>query len=88
MLSVRDGRIQATVEFFAASDHTLPSIQANCGVAAAGEPGSNAVSNHAWICAAEPTSRGPWPAEARQVLHACSMAFFAHRLLCRPTTAR
>ena len=83
VLSVRDERIQAAVEFFAASDHTLPSIQANCEAlaAAGGGSGSNAVSNHAWIYAAEPYLAGTLSlAEARQVLHACSMAFFAHRL--------
>ena len=83
VLSVRDERIQAAVEFFAASDHTLPSIQANCEAlaAAGGGSGSNAVSNHAWIYAAEPYLAGTLGlAEARRVLLACSMAFFAHRL--------
>jgi hypothetical protein len=83
LLAVRDERIQAAVEFFGASDHTLPSIQAECEALAdaGGGSGSNAVSNHAWIYAAEPYLAGTLSlAEARQVLHACSMAFFAHRL--------
>lgn len=83
VLSVRDDRIQAAVEFFGASDHTLPSIQAECEALAdaGGGSGSNAVSNHAWIYAAEPYLAGTLSlADARQVLHACSMAFFAHRL--------
>ena len=83
LLSVRDPRIQAAVEFYAASDHTLPSIQSECEALAnaGGGAGSNAVSNHAWTYAAEPYLAGTLTlAEARQVLHACSMAFFAHRL--------